>query len=271
MGPPIFAGGLVWVASYEGKPGYLYGLDPSTGAVEVRKQPRELRALQHAKRRRRAPVRGQRETADGLHDRRDPRALAHHDPVPSSSANPSPASAPVTFTAAVSPVPDSGTVSFTDGGVAIAGCGAVSVNEASGQASCRTTYGQAGTHSIVASYSGDPYYAGSNSRRSSRRSPARRCRSAWPSRISASRTPCGVRAADSRCSAPSGAAGASHGHRSGPRSPSRSTSRRGSHSASPGSSPAAGSPQVSRHDQQEQAASALQAHGQRRDAPLRRP
>jgi outer membrane protein assembly factor BamB len=36
VGPPVFAGGLVWVASYEGTPGDLYGLNPSTGAVEFK-------------------------------------------------------------------------------------------------------------------------------------------------------------------------------------------------------------------------------------------
>ena len=162
VGPPIFAGGLVWVASYEGKPGYLYGLDPSTGAVEFESN---LGSFVHfstpsAGGGRLFAANGKQLTAFTIAVTPAPSPTTT---VLSSSANPSPASAPVTFTAAVSPVPDSGTVSFTDGGVAIAGCGAVSVNEASGQASCRTTYGQAGTHSIVASYSGDPYYAGSSS------------------------------------------------------------------------------------------------------------
>jgi outer membrane protein assembly factor BamB len=38
VGPPIFAGGLVWVASWETGAGTLYGLDPHTGAVRFEEQ-----------------------------------------------------------------------------------------------------------------------------------------------------------------------------------------------------------------------------------------
>ncbi|MGD0454359.1 MAG: Ig-like domain repeat protein [Solirubrobacteraceae bacterium] len=162
VGPPIFAGGLVWVASYEGKPGYLYGLDPSTGAVKFESN---LGSFEHfstpgAGDGRLFAANGNKVTAFTI--------AATPAPSPTttaltSSADPSSAGQPVTFTAAVSPVPDSGTVSFTDGGATIAGCDAVSVSEANGHASCQTTYGLGGAHSIVASYSGDPYYAGSAS------------------------------------------------------------------------------------------------------------
>jgi len=60
----------------------------------------------------------------------------------------------VTYTATVSPAPTSGTVAFTDGGNAVSGCGAQSVNTTSGVATCETTYGLPGSHSIAATYSG---------------------------------------------------------------------------------------------------------------------
>ena len=79
-----------------------------------------------------------------------------------SSANPSTAGAQVSFTAAVSPTPDGGTIAFTDGGIVIGGCDAVPVS-LTGQASCQVTYPVAGSHSIVAAYSGDPAFASSAS------------------------------------------------------------------------------------------------------------
>ncbi len=158
IGPPIFAGGLVWVASYEGKPGYLYGLDPSTGTVEFES---DLGTFEHFS----TPGAG-----GGLLFAANGKTVTAFTiattPAPSptttaltSSADPSSAGEPVTFTATVSPAPDSGTVSFTDGGAAIAGCGAISVSEADDEAHCQTTYSADGAHAIVATYSGDPYYA----------------------------------------------------------------------------------------------------------------
>jgi hypothetical protein len=164
VGPPIFAGGLVWVASYEGKGGYLFGLNPTTGAVAFESN---LGAFVHfstpgAGGGRLFAANGNMVTAFTI-------AVA---PTPSptttaltSSGNPSSAGRPVTYTAAVSPAPDSGTVSFTDGGVAITGCGAVAVGEASDEAHCETTYSAGGAHAIVATYSGDPYFAASASSR----------------------------------------------------------------------------------------------------------
>jgi hypothetical protein len=162
VGPPIFAGGLVWVASYEGKPGYLYGLNPSTGAVQFES---DLGTFEHFS----TPGAGGGLLFAANGDKVTAFTIASA-PAPSptttaltSSADPSSAGEPVTFTAAVSPAPDSGTVSFTDGGVAIAGCGAVGVGEAGGEARCQMTYSASGAHSIVATYSGDPYYAASAS------------------------------------------------------------------------------------------------------------
>ena len=76
-----------------------------------------------------------------------------------SSANPSNLGDPVTFTAIVSPAPTGGTVAFKDGGTAISGCEAVSLN--SGEAACATSALTPGTHVITAEYSGIAGYDGS--------------------------------------------------------------------------------------------------------------
>src|SRR5262249_6976085 len=68
-----------------------------------------------------------------------------------------------TFTASVTPAPDRGTVRFTSDGLVIAGCSAVSLAGISGQASCSTSFSQAGARSLLATYSGDAYYTGSTS------------------------------------------------------------------------------------------------------------
>ena len=72
-----------------------------------------------------------------------------------SSANPATAGQQIVFTATVTPTPGGGTIGFTDGGTTITGCGAVPV-DGTGQATCQTTYTAAGSHSVVAVYSGDP-------------------------------------------------------------------------------------------------------------------
>jgi hypothetical protein len=79
-----------------------------------------------------------------------------------SSGNPSSVGQQVTYTASVTPVPDGGTVAFTDGGAPIATCGAAAVDGA-GHATCSVTYNGAGSHPIVAAYSGDTGFAGSTS------------------------------------------------------------------------------------------------------------
>ena len=79
-----------------------------------------------------------------------------------SSANPSIVGASVTYTATVSPVPNGGTVSFTDNASPIAGCQSLAVNTVTGTATCTVTYSSVGSHSIVATYSGNFYYLGSS-------------------------------------------------------------------------------------------------------------
>jgi len=69
------------------------------------------------------------------------------------SANPVYAGGNVTFTASVSGSSPTGTVQFTADGAALAACGAVSLS--SGHATCATSALPAGTHGIVAKYSGD--------------------------------------------------------------------------------------------------------------------
>jgi Bacterial Ig-like domain (group 3)/IPT/TIG domain len=80
-----------------------------------------------------------------------------------SSANPSIVGAAVTFTATVSPVPNGGTISFTDNASPVAGCQSLPVNTSTGQATCTVTYGSVGSHSIVATYSGNFFYLPSTS------------------------------------------------------------------------------------------------------------
>ncbi len=160
VGPPIFAGGLVWVASQED--GHLYGLDPATGAVKFEDS---LGTFVHFSTP--SAAAGRLFAANGAHVTAL-RVASTPPPSPTttalaSSLDPSAPAQGVTFTATVSPVPDGGTVDFTDAGATIAGCAAVAPSEATGQASCATAYGQPAVHSIVAAYSGDPYYAGSSS------------------------------------------------------------------------------------------------------------
>jgi hypothetical protein len=76
-----------------------------------------------------------------------------------SSSNPSTVGGSVTYTATVAPTPDGGTVGFTDNATTLSGCGAVAVDTSTGQASCTTSYSAAGSHTIVASYSGDINFA----------------------------------------------------------------------------------------------------------------
>ena len=82
--------------------------------------------------------------------------------VVTSSSNPSTVGSNVTYTATVAPTPNGGTVAFTDNGVTLTGCGAVAVNTSTGKATCTTKNGTFGSHSIVASYSGDTYYTASS-------------------------------------------------------------------------------------------------------------
>ena len=78
-----------------------------------------------------------------------------------SSADPSNVGQAVTYTAKVSPAPDGGAVAFTDGGSPITGCGKQALS--SGTATCTVIYKARGSHSIVASYSGDANFTASTS------------------------------------------------------------------------------------------------------------
>jgi hypothetical protein len=79
-----------------------------------------------------------------------------------SSTNPSTTGGRVTYTTTVSPTPDGGTVNFTDNTTTLSGCGAVAVSSSTGNASCTTSYSAAGSHPIVASYSGDASFGASS-------------------------------------------------------------------------------------------------------------
>jgi hypothetical protein len=160
IGPPTAAGGLVWSADYHS--GTLYGLNPRTGATSFSAN---LGTFDHFA----SPsaAGGRLFVANGAQVTAFTIATS---PTPSStstglfsSQNPSAIGKPVTFTATVSPPPDAGSVGFTDNGTPITGCTAISASVVSGRAACTTTYGQAAIHKIVATYSGDAYYAGSSS------------------------------------------------------------------------------------------------------------
>jgi len=73
-----------------------------------------------------------------------------------SSANPSVLGAGVTFTASVTGTSPTGTVNFTDAGSTVPGCGAVTLSGSGNTrtAQCASSALAAGTHSLVAAYSG---------------------------------------------------------------------------------------------------------------------
>jgi outer membrane protein assembly factor BamB len=159
VGPPIYAGGLVWSAGTGN--GVLYGLDPGSGATRFSSN---LGGFEHFA----SPSAGggrlfiagtskvtalQIASAPGT----TPTALTLSSSSPSVLTGQA-----VTYTATVSPTPDAGTVGFTDGGGAITGCSGLAVGS-SGQVSCTTSFARAGRYAITAVYSGDTYYGGSSS------------------------------------------------------------------------------------------------------------
>jgi large repetitive protein len=81
-----------------------------------------------------------------------------------SSASPSTYGQPVTFTATASPSDGGGTLSFSADGKTISGCSAQSLSLVGGshQATCTTSALTGGSHTILASYSGDTNYSGSS-------------------------------------------------------------------------------------------------------------
>ena len=162
IGPPIYAGGLVWATGWRN--GTLYGLDPSSGATRFSAG---LTSFEHFALP--SAAGGSLFVANG--DLVTAFHIAAPPPAPpastttslASSVNPSPTGRAVTFTATVAPAPDAGSVAFTDAGVAIPGCATVALSRPSGTATCTTTFTGAGTRTIVATYSGDPAYATSSS------------------------------------------------------------------------------------------------------------
>jgi len=160
IAPPIFAGGLVWSVGTGN--GVLYGLDPATGASRFSAS---LGGFEHFS----SPSAGggrlfvaNRDLVTAFQIATAPGPSATSVAI-SSSKNPTPTGQGVSYTATVSPTPDAGTVRFSDGGAAIAGCSAVAVNAVSGQGVCTTSFSRSGTHAIVATYSGDTYFAASGS------------------------------------------------------------------------------------------------------------
>jgi outer membrane protein assembly factor BamB len=164
VGPPIYAGGLIWVANWFGATaGTLYGLDPMDGAVKFHESLGKFMhfATPSAGGGRLFVANSEKVTALSI---ATPPAPSPTTTALASSVNPASLGAPVTLTATVTPAPDGGTVSFSEGGVPIAGCAAVSVDVATGgQATCPVAYATAGTHMISATYSGDPFYNSSAS------------------------------------------------------------------------------------------------------------
>jgi YVTN family beta-propeller protein len=81
-----------------------------------------------------------------------------------SNANPATSGTAVTLTATVTGGNATGTVNFTEGGVSLAGCGAVTLAGSgnTSTASCSTSSLAVGTHTIAATYSGDGANGASN-------------------------------------------------------------------------------------------------------------
>ncbi|HEY5197986.1 MAG TPA: Ig-like domain repeat protein [Solirubrobacteraceae bacterium] len=101
---------------------------------------------------------------DGSESGKIPQTVLIHEPTVTSvtsSGSPAAVGSPVTFTASIAIAHGmgnpSGTVSFSSDGVAIAGCAAQPLNDVTvrpATATCTTSALSAGTHSIVATYSG---------------------------------------------------------------------------------------------------------------------
>ncbi len=160
-GPPMIAGGLVWVTNYSS--GTLSGLDPASGMTRSHFSiPENGSTVNHFA----SPSAGAGRLFVASGDQVTAYTIAQP-PGPSatstrlvSSANPVAAKTVVAVTAAVTPAPDDGAVTFTDGGAPIFGCSGIAVSAASaGQAICHTQFVQARTHTLAASYSGDAFYA----------------------------------------------------------------------------------------------------------------
>ena len=164
-GPPMLAGGVVWVTSYSS--GTLYGLDPSSGTTRSHFSiPETGSDVNHFA----SPSAAGGRLFVGSGDQVTAYTIAQPPPTTAttttlaSSPNPSQPGAAVSLTAVVTPAPDAGTVTFTNDGAAIPGCSAIPVSPApAGAAACNTPFSRAGIHHLVAAYAGDAFYAGSAS------------------------------------------------------------------------------------------------------------
>jgi hypothetical protein len=164
IAPPIEAGGRIWSAGYND--GVLYALDPSNGTTTFSSS---LGGFEHFNSPSAAGGRLFIANQSGSGTDQITAFQIAHAPPPtptsetlSSSANPAAVGQTVSLTATISPTPDAGTIAFTDGGAAIPGCGAIAVNPMTPLATCTTSFGTAGQHPILASYSGDAYYVGAS-------------------------------------------------------------------------------------------------------------
>ncbi len=159
VGPPIFAGGLIWSAGTSN--GVLYGLDPATGAISFSAP---VGSFVHFS----APSAAGGSLFVAAGDTVSAFRIAATPPpsatVTALAAAPSPATAgaQLAITASVSPVPDAGTVTFTTGGTPVPGCVGIGVSYVTGQAVCPASFPAAARLLLRATYSGDAYYQGSS-------------------------------------------------------------------------------------------------------------
>lgn len=162
----MIAGGLVWVTNSGGT---LFGLDPTAGTARSQFAIPEKTIsggsdVNHFA----TPSAGGGRLFVGSGDQVTAFTIAQ--PPPPTATNTTLVASPtftraggaVTLTATVAPTPDGGTITFTDGATAIAGCPNASA-ATGGQVTCQTTFARPGTHTLVASYSGDAFYAASTS------------------------------------------------------------------------------------------------------------
>lgn len=165
VGPPILAGGLVWVAASYQAPhrGVLYGIEPGSGNIAFEENlgsfddfatPSAGGGLLFAATEKRV-------TALKIGE---PPARSATVTTLQSSLNPSRTREAVQLTANISPAPDSGTVRFSDSGTPIPECTEVPIAAASnGHVGCQVELTEPGAHELLASYSGDSYYVTSTS------------------------------------------------------------------------------------------------------------
>jgi polyvinyl alcohol dehydrogenase (cytochrome) len=164
-GPPMIAGGLLWVANHSTRT--LYGLDLTSGVMRSHFLiPENGLQVNHFA----TPSAGGGRLFVGSGDQVTAFTIAQPPGSTAtttrlvSSANPASPRAGLSLTASVSPAPDGGTVTFTDGGARISRCSGIALSAAAaGRAVCHTAFAQPGIHKLTASYSGDGFFAASSS------------------------------------------------------------------------------------------------------------